>query len=175
MAFSTPGIICRKCLACSSVQNPITRSTPADAGTVVPAAVEDHDLPSRGQMWNVALGVHLRLPSLGWCGSATTRKMRGLTGSVIALIEPPLPAPVRPSKRMQTLRPFCTTHCWSLTNSTCKRASSCSIPFVSAYRQLPTRHSWHRYSWHRSSDPPVASAFIFSRVPGIVLTCPTSS
>src|SRR5260370_19202858 len=37
-------------------------------------------------------------------GSATTRKMRGLTRSVMALIVPPLPAPSRPSKRMQTLR-----------------------------------------------------------------------
>src|SRR5215467_12777925 len=59
-------------------------------------------------------------------GSATTRKMRGLTRSVMALIVPPLPAPSRPSNRMQTLRPSCTTHCWSLTNSTCSRASSCS-------------------------------------------------
>ena len=29
IAFSTSGAICRKRLACSSVQNPITRSTPA--------------------------------------------------------------------------------------------------------------------------------------------------
>src|ERR1700719_592172 len=62
-------------------------------------------------------------------GRATTRKTRGLTRSVMALIVPPLPAPSRPSKRMQTLRPLCTTHCWSLTNSTCNRVSSCSYPF----------------------------------------------
>src|SRR3984893_5353659 len=55
--------------------------------------------------------------------------MRGLTRSVIALIVPPLPAPSRPSKMMQTLRPLCTTHCWSLTNSTSNRASSCSYSF----------------------------------------------
>ena len=36
--------------------------------------------------------------------------MRGLTRSVIALIVPPLPAPSRPSKRMQTFNPLCTTH-----------------------------------------------------------------
>src|SRR5271156_4032408 len=62
-------------------------------------------------------------------GSATTRKMRGLTRSVMALIVPPLPAPSRPSKTMQTFRPLCTTHCWSLTNSMCRRASSCSYSF----------------------------------------------
>src|SRR6516225_434672 len=55
--------------------------------------------------------------------------MRGLTLSVIALIVPPLPAPSRPSKMMQTLRPLCTTHCWSLTSSTCRRASSRSYFF----------------------------------------------
>src|SRR5512132_4027958 len=37
-------------------------------------------------------------------GSATTRKTRGLTRSVIALIVPPLPAPSRPSKMMHTLQ-----------------------------------------------------------------------
>src|SRR5215467_1846475 len=62
-------------------------------------------------------------------GRATTRKMRGLTLSVMALIVPPFPAPSRPSKMMQTLRPLCTTHCWSLTSSTCRRASSRSYFF----------------------------------------------
>src|SRR5437763_15455308 len=41
---------------------------PLDAGAVVPAAVEDHDFSSRGKMWNVALGVHLRLLPLCRCG-----------------------------------------------------------------------------------------------------------
>src|SRR5262249_51580600 len=35
----------------------------------------------------------------------------------------------RPSKRMQTFRPFSTTDSWSLTNSTCRRASSRSYFF----------------------------------------------
>ncbi len=51
-------------------------------------------------------------------GRATTRKTRGLTRSVIALMTPPLPAPSRPSKTTQTLRPFATTHFWSFTSST---------------------------------------------------------
>jgi hypothetical protein len=37
---------------------------------------------------------------------------------VIALMVPPLPAPSRPSKTMQTLRPFSLTHSCSLTSST---------------------------------------------------------
>src|SRR5271156_259621 len=55
--------------------------------------------------------------------------MRELTRSVMALIVPPLPAPSRPSKTMQTLNPLCNTHCWSLTNSTCRRANSRSYSF----------------------------------------------
>src|SRR5574340_599844 len=64
-------------------------------------------------------------------GSATTRNTRGLTRSVIALIVPPLPAPSRPSKMTQTFNPLCTTHCWSLTSSTCSFFSSaryCLLP-----------------------------------------------
>ena len=59
-------------------------------------------------------------------GSATTRKTRGLTRSVIALIVPPLPAPSRPSKTMQTFKPLCTTHSCSLTSSTCSFFSALS-------------------------------------------------
>src|SRR3954451_15570435 len=51
-------------------------------------------------------------------GSATTRKTRGLTRSVMALMVPPLPAPSRPSKTMQILAPVAWVHCCSLTNST---------------------------------------------------------
>src|SRR5213594_1792217 len=39
---------------------------------------------------------------------------------------PPLPAPSRPSKTMQTFRPLYLTHSWSLTSSTWSRSSSCS-------------------------------------------------
>src|SRR5262245_46348398 len=66
--------------------------------------------------------------SLG-AGSATTRNTRGLTRSVIALIEPPFPAPSRPSNTMHTRRPSCTTHSWSFTSSPCSRLSSFSYSF----------------------------------------------
>src|SRR5262249_24914814 len=59
-----------------------------------------------------------------------TRKTRGLTRSVIALIVPPLPAPSRPSKTMQILSPFCLTHSCSLTNSTCSLVNSFSYFLV---------------------------------------------
>src|SRR5262245_41908597 len=59
-------------------------------------------------------------------GRATTRKTRGLTRSVIALIVPPLPAPSLPSNMMQIFRPLCLTHSCTLTSSTWSRSSSSS-------------------------------------------------
>src|SRR5215471_20274089 len=111
---------------------------PLNAGPVVPAAVEDHDLPGRGKMRDVALGVHLRLFALGGRGQRHD--------AVIALIVPPLPAPSRPSKRMHTFTPLCTTHCWSLTNSTCSRAS------------------WRSYSFRFSLPSAIASPFFSSGI-----------
>ena len=63
-------------------------------------------------------------------GSATTRKTRGLTRSVIALIVPPLPAPSRPSKTMQTFAPVCATHSCSFTSSTCSFSSALAYCFA---------------------------------------------
>src|SRR5688572_29327012 len=73
-------------------------------------------------------------------GRAITRKTRGLTRSVIALIVPPLPAPSRPSKTTQTLRPLCFTHSWSLTSSTWSRSSSLpySLFFSLPFERCPT-------------------------------------
>src|SRR6187401_3507977 len=63
-------------------------------------------------------------------GSATTRNTRGLTRSVIALIVPPLPAPSRPSKTMQTFAPVWATQSWSLTSSTCSLRSALSYSLL---------------------------------------------
>src|SRR5262249_20517340 len=64
-------------------------------------------------------------------GRAITRKTRGLTRSVMALIVPPLPAPSRPSNTMQTFSPSCRTHSCSFTSSTWSFLSSgsYSLPF----------------------------------------------
>ena len=40
---------------------------PLDAGAIVPAAVEDHDLARRRQVRHVALDVHLGLLAVGRC------------------------------------------------------------------------------------------------------------
>src|SRR5580704_312999 len=37
---------------------------PLDAGTIIPASIEDHDLSGRWQMRNVTLNIHLRLLAL---------------------------------------------------------------------------------------------------------------
>ena len=57
-------------------------------------------------------------------GRATTRKVRGLTRSVIRLIVPPFPAVSRPSNTMQTLAPDVLTHSCMATSSPCRRRIS---------------------------------------------------
>ena len=62
IAFSTAGTISRKRRVSSSRAE---AHHPLDAGPVVPAAVEDHDLPGRREVREVALDVHLGLLPLG--------------------------------------------------------------------------------------------------------------
>jgi hypothetical protein len=56
-----------------------------------------------GDLRDLLAAVRARVSGVG---HPTTRKMRGLTRSVIALMVPPLPAPSRPSKTTQILRPL---------------------------------------------------------------------
>ena len=51
-------------------------------------------------MLDIALKVELAFSRSVGEGKATTRKIRGLTRSVMALMVPPFPAPSRPSKTM---------------------------------------------------------------------------
>ena len=67
-----------------------------DPGTVVPAAVENHDFAGGGEMLcNVRIECRVFSRSEG-AGNATSRKTRGLTRSVMAL-KLQLVAPSRPS------------------------------------------------------------------------------
>lgn len=74
-----------------------------NAGTVIPAAIENDDLTSRGEMRDIA-----------GAGRATTRKTLGLTRSVIAFMVPPLPAASRPPKTTTTRSPLNLTQSCSL-------------------------------------------------------------
>ncbi len=49
---------------------------PVDAGPVVPAAIEDHDLAGRRQIGNVALHVDLRFLAIGRGGQGRRRGIR---------------------------------------------------------------------------------------------------
>ena len=86
------------------VQKPMTYSTPARLYQLRSKITTS---PRGREVLDVALHVELRLLAVGRAGSATTRKTRGLTRSVIALIVPPLPAASRPSKTMITRKPAC--------------------------------------------------------------------
>src|SRR5215470_6790386 len=116
MIFSNAGTISRKALAWASVQNPITRSTPArlyqlrSKITTSPAAGR-YGMYRWEYIWDFSRSVG--------AGRATTRNTRGLTRSVMALITPPLPAPSRPSNTMQIFIPLSFTHSCRLTSSSC--------------------------------------------------------
>src|SRR5262249_21824545 len=88
-----------------------------DARPVVPTSIEDDDLAGGGKVRNVALNIHLALFTISRRRQSDTRKTRGLTRSVMALIVPPLPAASRPSNRTMILAPS------ALTQS-CNRQSS---------------------------------------------------
>src|SRR6266511_645869 len=110
----------------SSVQKPITRSTPArlyqlrSNSTISPAA---------GSWAAYRWKYHwLRSRSVG-VPSATTRQIRGFRLSVIRLMVPPLPAASRPSNSTTTRSPACLVHSWSLTSSTWSPASSRAYSF----------------------------------------------
>ena len=82
-----------------------------DAGAVVPAAVEQHDLAARRQLLRHSAGNTIgRARARSGVGSATMRQERGLRHSAMRLMTPPLPAASRPSKITTTCRPSSRTH-----------------------------------------------------------------
>ena len=110
-------------MVCSSVQNPITRSTPARLYQLRSKITTS---PPAGRCGTYRCTyICDRSRSVGE-GRATTRNTRGLTRSVIALIVPPLPAVSRPSKTTQILAPDDFTHSCSATSSACSVRSSAS-------------------------------------------------
>ena len=77
-----------------------------DAGAVVPGAVEQDDLPGRRQVRRRSAGSTTGTsPARSACRARRPCTTRGLSGSVIRLIAPPLPAASRPSNRTATRRP----------------------------------------------------------------------
>lgn len=119
---------------------------PFDAGAVIPAAIENHDFAGRREMLDIALKVELAFSRSVGEGKATTRKIRGLTRSVMALMVPPFPAPSRPSKTMHTFSPLCTTQRCSFTSSTWSLRSAFSYALLSSGAILPPCRPDYRFS-----------------------------
>src|SRR5262249_20090694 len=123
MVRSNDGHRSRNSRYCCLLQKPITCSTPARLYqlrakmTISPAAGKCATYRCR-YIW-------LFSRSDG-AGSATSRKTRGLTRSVIALIVPPLPAASRPSNTTITRSPFSRTQSWRAHSSICRVRSSLS-------------------------------------------------
>ena len=107
----------------SSVQKPITRSTP-------PRLYQERSnrasSPRVGRCSTYRWKYHCpRSRSVG-DGRATIRATRGLRYCVIRLIVPPLPAASRPSKTITIRWPSALTHSWTFTSSAWSRYSSAS-------------------------------------------------
>ena len=133
IACSTPGVIRRNRRDCSSVQKPITRSTPA---RLYQLRSNSTTSPAAGR-WGMYRWMYICdfSRSVG-LGRATMRNTRGLTFAVRALIVPPLPAESRPSNTTQTFAPVALTHSCIATSSACSRLSSdsYSLRFILATR-----------------------------------------
>ena len=107
----------------SSVQNPITRSTPA---RLYQLRSKRTISPAEGSWATYRWKYHCDCSRSVGLARAATRQTRGLSRAMMREMVPPLPAASRPSKMTTTFRPWSTTHSWSLDNSTCNRASSFS-------------------------------------------------
>ena len=109
MNFSTTGQRSRKRSYCSSLQKPMTRSTPARLYQLRSKITTS---PAVGKCCMYRCMYIWPFSRSDGAGSATTRKTRGLSRSVIARIVPPFPAPSRPSNTMTMRLPFSLTQRW---------------------------------------------------------------
>ena len=101
-------------------------------------------------------------------GSATTRKTRGLTRSVMRLIVPPLPAASRPSKTTQILAPVAFTHVLELDQLHLQRLQL-ALEFLGRHRGLRRiRDSPVVGRCHMCSVLPLSS-------PSCLSSCPSAS
>src|SRR4029453_1247834 len=91
----------------SSVQNPITRSTPA---RLYQLRSNRTISPPAGRWGTYRWKYHSDFSRSVGVPRATTRETLGLSGSVIRLIVPPFPAASRPSNRMHTRKPLALIH-----------------------------------------------------------------
>ena len=98
-----------------------------DAGAIVPAAVEDHDLAGRPGSARCSAACTSG-SSRGPTAPAGRRRERraGSPAAVIALISPPLPAASRPSRTMMIRSPVVFTQSCRWQSSTCSLSSSFS-------------------------------------------------
>src|SRR4051795_3099763 len=95
-------------------------------------------------------------------GSATTRKTRGLTRSVIALIVPPFPAPSRPSRTMTTRSFFSLTHSCIAHSFTCSLYSS--FRYVLSFSFFAMRSSLLPAAAERAIELGACAQFCAARV-----------
>ena len=122
-ARSNCGQVRKNSVYSSSVQKPITFSTPArlyqlrSKRTISPAA---------GRWATYRWKYHWVFSRSVGVPRATTRQCRALRRSMIRLMVPPLPAVSRPSKMTTTRSPSWITHSCRRTSSTCSRSSSAS-------------------------------------------------
>jgi len=113
----------RNSMYSSSVQKPITRSTPA---RLYQLRSNSTISPPAGRCGTYRWKYHCVFSRSVGIPKATTRQKRGFRRSVMVLITPPFPAASRPSKITTTFSLFCFTHSCSLISSICSLYSSFS-------------------------------------------------
>src|SRR5215472_13310779 len=126
MNSSNSGQTLRKRRYCSSVQKPMTCSTPARLYQLRSKITIS---PAVGRCATYRCRYNCPFSRSDGAGSATTRNTRGLTRSVMALIVPPLPAASRPSKTTTTRSPLSFPQSCSAHSSTCRARSLFSYSF----------------------------------------------